>query len=394
MASNPYAVGTTFPSIKEARDILLQYTVEQSLSYKIVKSDASRYSLACLSKECPFHLHVNYSKRKKAVVVSVYRPHTCSPETHRDWKMSRSMRYLVPRLSGAYNNSNDPLKPRQIQASEILKGTPLKYHQAWRARKHLELLNKERQNSTPGSDDIPMERRKKRVLVGYGIDVDAVSNCGLHGYTHEYVSDLSLQEQRTILERSIEILTKFTGSKPLGFTAPGWKTSKELIPLLEEYGTMYDHSFMHHDVQPYFAPDSSAEWIETNLNQPAELWMRPMTKIRPSTVVEIPANWHLDDWPPLQPVPGRPAAQGFVDTHVVEKLWMEQFDFAYREYDEFIFPMSIHPQVSGKPQVILMHERIIEYINKHEGVEWMTFGEMAKEFREGKISGVTIEGGV
>ncbi|KAK2797071.1 hypothetical protein FQN51_008843 [Onygenales sp. PD_10] len=444
MASNPYAVGTTFPSIKEARDILLQYTVEQSLSYKIVKSDASRYSLACLSKECPFHLHVNYSKRKKAVVVSVYRPHTCSPETHRDWKMSRSMRYLVPRLSGAYNNSNDPLKPRQIQASEILKGTPLKYHQAWRARKHLELLNKERQNSTPGSDDIPMERRKKRVLVGYGIDVDAVSNClpisrintwvdrllnlwdkynikatwfapahtvesfpnqlakvrdagheiGLHGYTHEYVSDLSLQEQRTILERSIEILTKFTGSKPLGFTAPGWKTSKELIPLLEEYGIMYDHSFMHHDVQPYFAPDSSAEWIETNLNQPAELWMRPMTKIRPSTVVEIPANWHLDDWPPLQPVPGRPASQGFVDTHVVEKLWMEQFDFAYREYDEFIFPMSIHPQVSGKPQVILMHERIIEYINKHEGVEWMTFGEMAKEFREGKISGVTIEGGV
>ncbi|KAK2809376.1 hypothetical protein FQN50_003835 [Emmonsiellopsis sp. PD_5] len=415
MATNPYAVGTTFPSIKEARDILLQYTVEQSLSYKIVKSDASRYSLACLSKECPFHLHVNYSKRKKAVVVSVYRPHTCSPETHRDWKMSRSMRYLVPRLSGAYNNSNDPLKPRQIQASELLKGTPLKYHQAWRARKHLELLNKERQNSTPGSDDIPMEPRKKRVLVGYGIQnptnvsrgvfgatvgVDRLLNLwdrynikatwfapahtvesfpnqlakvrdagheiGLHGYAHEYVSDLSLQEQRAILERSIEILTKFTGSKPLGFAAPGWRTSKELIPLLEEYGIMYDHSFMHHDVQPYFAPVSSAGWIETDMNQPAELWMRPMTKIRPR----------------------------FVDTHVVEKLWMEQFDFAYREYDEFIFPMSIHPQVSGNPQVILMHERIIEYINKHEGVEWMTFGEMAKEFRDGNIPGVTIEGGV
>ena len=49
--------------------------------------------------------------------------------------------------------------------------------------------------------------------------------------------------------------------------------------------------------------------------------------------------------------------KGFVDTAVVEKLWREQFDFAYREYDSFIFPMSIHPQVSGKPQVILMHER-------------------------------------
>jgi hypothetical protein len=40
-------------------------------------------------------------------------------------------------------------------------------------------------------------------------------------------------------------------------------------------------------------------------------------------------------------------------------LWLEQFDFAYEEYDSFIFPMSIHPQVSGKPQVIKMHERYV-----------------------------------
>lgn len=37
--------------------------------------------------------------------------------------------------------------------------------------------------------------------------------------------------------------------------------------------------------------------------------------------------------------------------------------------------------------------RIIEYINRHEGVEWMTFGDMAKEFLEGRIDGVSIEGG-
>jgi hypothetical protein len=38
--------------------------------------------------------------------------------------------------------------------------------------------------------------------------------------------------------------------------------------------------------------------------------------------------------------------------------------------------------------------RIIEYINKHEGVEWMPMCEMAKEFVEGRISGVEVEGGV
>ncbi|KAK3113562.1 hypothetical protein LTR53_009047 [Teratosphaeriaceae sp. CCFEE 6253] len=301
---------------------------------------------------------------------------------------------------------------------------------------------------------------KKRVLVGYGIDVDAVANwinttdgtaqnptnvsrgiygatvgldrllalfatyniratfftpahslesfptqlakvrdagheLGLHGYTHEYVSRLSAQQQQDVLTRSIDVLTAFCGGKkPLGYTAPAWSTSKELIPQLEAAGVVYDHSFMHHDLQPYFAPDSRETWVETDHAKSADAWMSPMTRLKPSKVVEIPCNWHLDDWPPLQPIPGRPGAQGFVDTGVVERLWREQFDFAYREYETFVFPMSIHPQVSGKPHVILMHERIIEYINTHAGVEWMAFGDMAQEFLAGGFPGVEIEGGV
>lgn len=33
--------------------------------------------------------------------------------------------------------------------------------------------------------------------------------------------------------------------------------------------------------------------------------------------------------------------------------------------------MTIHRDVSGRPHVLLMHERIVEHINKHEGVEWV-----------------------
>lgn len=50
--------------------------------------------------------------------------------------------------------------------------------------------------------------------------------------------------------------------------------------------------------------------------------------------------------------------------------------FADDVIDEFIFPMTIHPDVSGRPHVLLMHERIIEHINKHEGVRWVTMGEV------------------
>lgn len=41
-----------------------------------------------------------------------------------------------------------------------------------------------------------------------------------------------------------------------------------------------------------------------------------------------------------------------------------------------------------------MHERLIEYINGHEGVEWCTMEQMVKEFKEGKLDGVEIKGGV
>jgi len=51
------------------------------------------------------------------------------------------------------------------------------------------------------------------------------------------------------------------------------------------------------------------------------------------------------------------------------------------EYDEFIFPMTIHPDVSGRPHVLLMHERIIKHINSHEGVEWVTMEQMCDEFK-------------
>ncbi len=37
--------------------------------------------------------------------------------------------------------------------------------------------------------------------------------------------------------------------------------------------------------------------------------------------------------------------------------------------------------------------RIIEYINSHEGVEWMPMCDVAKEFLEGRIPGVEVHGG-
>ena len=224
---------------------------------------------------------------------------------------------------------------------------------------------------------------------------DAGHEISLHGYTHEFPAQMSVEQEQAVLDRSIEVLTAFTGKKPLGYTAPAWATSKETIPMLAKAGIVYDHSFMHHDFQPYWAPDTSlSSYVSTDLSRPAEDWMQPMSALKPSGVVEIPANWHVDDWPPLQPSPGRPGTHGYVDIESVERTWKEQFEFAYEEYDEFIFPISIHPQVSGKGHVMRMHERFIRWVNEHEGdIVWMPLGRMAEEFAEGRITGVKIEGG-
>jgi len=166
------------------------------------------------------------------------------------------------------------------------------------------------------------------------------------------------------------------------------------VKLLEEFGLEYDHSFMHHDCQLYWLPYPPESFKETDYKgASAGDWMEPMSELRRSSIVTVCANWHLDDWPAFQPVRGQ-GGSGFVDPHQIERFWKEQFDFCYREYEQFVFPISIHPQVSGKPQVIMMHERLIEYINQHEGVEWCPFEEMARQFKNGEMSGVEVEGGV
>jgi peptidoglycan/xylan/chitin deacetylase (PgdA/CDA1 family) len=66
--------------------------------------------------------------------------------------------------------------------------------------------------------------------------VDAGHEIELHGYTHEFVSTLSEEQQRDVLKKSIEVLTNIVGKKPRGWTAPAWSTSKETVALLEEFG--------------------------------------------------------------------------------------------------------------------------------------------------------------
>jgi len=74
-----------------------------------------------------------------------------------------------------------------------------------------------------------------------------------------------------------------------------------------------------------------------------------------------------------------PNSHGFVNPRDIEQIWRDEFDWVYREMDYAIFPITIHPDVSGRPQVLLMLERVVGHINSHSGVRWMTMEEIAED---------------
>ncbi len=51
---------------------------------------------------------------------------------------------------------------------------------------------------------------------------------------------------------------------------------------------------------------------------------------------------------------------------------MQHFDYFHREEDWFVFPLTIHPDVSGRPHMLLILEELIEYLQGFEGVEFVT----------------------
>jgi len=126
---------------------------------------------------------------------------------------------------------------------------------------------------------------------------------------------------------------------------------------------------------------SSRLGLAFDYSQDASSWMKPLQRGEVIDLVEIGANWYMDDLPPMMFIKKAPNSAGWVNPRDVEAWWRDQFDWVYREQDYGVFAFTIHPDVSGRPQVLLMLERLIEYINGHDGVRWMTFEDIATDFR-------------
>jgi peptidoglycan-N-acetylglucosamine deacetylase len=211
--------------------------------------------------------------------------------------------------------------------------------------------------------------------------VAAGHEIGVHGYSHENPIAMSREQETAVLDHCIALIESASGRRPTGYVAPWWEFSTVTNELLLERGIKYDHSLMHDDFTPYRVRVGDS-WTNIDYDVPAQDWMKPLVRGEATDLVEIPANWYLDDLPPMMFVKSSPNSHGFVNPRQLEQMWRDQFDWVYREMDYAAFTMTIHPDVSGRPQVLLMLERLIEHISAHEGVRWATFDEIADDYIE------------
>ncbi|KAH0539041.1 hypothetical protein FGG08_004387 [Glutinoglossum americanum] len=211
--------------------------------------------------------------------------------------------------------------------------------------------------------------------------VDSGAEIALHGYCHEGAYQLSPTQERDVLSKCIDLATKLTGKRPLGYRAPLYQLRETTIALLEEFGFLYG-------INP------------PNFALPAETWMHPTqlpTASSPTSVVEIPANWYGEDMTPLSYYPHAPNTQGYVDVRLIERMWKDRFEFLAGEIAEVaedaekngkdedegrVFMLVLHPDTSGMAHVIGMVERFLRWVDDQGEVEFLKCAELAGWWRE------------
>src|SRR5262249_36816392 len=125
----------------------------------------------------------------------------------------------------------------------------------------------------------------------------------------------------------------------------------------------YDSSLMARDFTPY-----RPRIIEVNRESPCVYG-------RPSSLLELPPSWHLDDVPSLEYAPG--INQGQAGTGSTLQQWRSLFDFAYTRVPNPCYIHTVHPQVIGRGHHLLMYEQLLEYISDHDGVWFARLDEIA-----------------
>jgi peptidoglycan-N-acetylglucosamine deacetylase len=185
---------------------------------------------------------------------------------------------------------------------------------------------------------------------------------GYHGYHHESVLEVSLEEERELMKRGIARLEETFDATPKGNRSPPFALGPHTADLLEEFGFVYDSSLFGHD-EPY----------------------RPRVPVTGGPLrdfVELPVSWELDDAPYFL-FSFFPYMSGLSTPSQVLEIWKAEFDGSYRAGGCFL--LVVHPFCIGRHPRIAMLDELIGYIKSFPDVWFATHLDVAAEWRRRQI---------
>jgi peptidoglycan/xylan/chitin deacetylase (PgdA/CDA1 family) len=157
------------------------------------------------------------------------------------------------------------------------------------------------------------------------------------GHAYEQMPIHKVEDQRGMIHKSMDIMEKFTGQRPVGWLGPGLTQTFETPELLAEAGVKYIGDWVYDDEPTVISTDNGP-------------------------LVTLPYSVELNDIPTM------------VVQHHESSYWKtkccDQFDRLWQEGAERprIMAIAIHPYITGQPHRIRYLEEIYDHIAGHEGV--------------------------
>ncbi len=170
------------------------------------------------------------------------------------------------------------------------------------------------------------------------------------GHAYDQMPIHKIENQRDMIHRSMDLLERFTGKRPVGWLGPGLTQTLETPDLLKEAGVQY-----------------IGDWVWDD--EPAEI------STAHGPLVTLPYTVELNDIPTM------------IVQHHESPYWAtrcrDMFDRLHMEGAERakIMAIAIHPYISGQPHRIRYLEEVYDYCRRQEGVLFMNGAEILDWYR-------------
>ena len=179
-----------------------------------------------------------------------------------------------------------------------------------------------------------------------------------HSYFHENTVGMDAKTEADMIDLALRALHEVAGIRPTGYRAPMWEMNYHTPRLLADRGFLYDSSLMDSDYPYVLAVEASTG---------------------PSSLVEVPVSWGLDDWEQYAFLPN------LIGTGVIEsptkalEMWSLELEAHYRLGG--LFSLTCHPFLSGRPSRIEALNKLIEQMKALPGLWIATVHEVASHVR-------------